>query len=268
MNIEAMHDDRTVVSDAAPVSFARRFWPLVALGLVGIASLPLVMLPTLRLLIRDGHAPGLSLPALAALTLIQPTLLLIAAAASGAALAPRVGLASHVAKVNVRNVVTAELPLALVYGVATGIVVVALDIALFHSPSAVAPASARTIIDGLIGGALYGGVTEEIMMRWGLMSLVVWAGARLVARDAARPVPGVYLVAIAIVALLFAAGHLPAAMAIAPLTTALVFRILLLNALAGLVFGWLFWRRSLECAMFAHASVHVVFAIGQALGWG
>jgi hypothetical protein len=165
-------------------------------------------------------------------------------------------------------VVTAELPLALVYGVATGIVVVALDIALFHAPSAVAPASARTIIDGLIGGALYGGVTEEIMMRWGLMSLVVWAGARLVARDAARPVPGVYLVAIAIVALLFAAGHLPAAMAIAPLTTALVFRILLLNALAGLVFGWLFWRRSLECAMFAHASVHVVFAIGQALGWG
>src|SRR6476661_1683094 len=153
MNIEAMHDDRTVVSDAAPVSFARRFWPLVALGLVGIASLPLVMLPTLRLLIRDGHAPGLSLPALAALTLIQPTLLLIAAAAIGAALAPRV------AKVNVRNVVTAEVPLALVYGVATGIVVVALDIALFHAPSAVAPASARTIIDGLIGGALYGGVT-------------------------------------------------------------------------------------------------------------
>jgi membrane protease YdiL (CAAX protease family) len=47
-----------------------------------------------------------------------------------------------------------------------------------------------------------------------------------------------------------------------------VLRILLLNALAGLVFGWLFWRRSLECAMFAHASVHVVFAIGQALGWG
>jgi membrane protease YdiL (CAAX protease family) len=100
------------------------------------------------------------------------------------------------------------------------------------------------------------------------MSLVVWAGARLFARGAARPVPGVYLVAIVIVALLFAAGHLPAAMAIAPLTTPLVLRILLLNALAGLVFGWLFWRRSLECAMFAHASVHVVFAIAQALGWG
>ena len=72
MNIET-HDDQKVGPDRAP-AFARRFWPLVALGLVGIASLPLVMLPTLRLLIRDGHAPGMSLPTLAALTLIQPTL--------------------------------------------------------------------------------------------------------------------------------------------------------------------------------------------------
>jgi hypothetical protein len=268
MNIETMHEDQKAVADAASVSFARRFWPLVALGVVGIASLPLVMLPTLRLLIRDGHAPGISLPALAALTLIQPTLLLVAAAAIGAVVAPRLGLASHVAKVNVRTVVAAEVPLALVYGVATGIVVVALDMVLFHAHSASASSSARTIIDGLVGGALYGGVTEEIMMRWGLMSLIVWAGARLFARTTARPGPGVYRGAIVIVALLFAAGHLPAAMAIAPLTTTLVLRILLLNALAGLVFGWLFWRKSLECAMFAHASVHVVFAIGQALGWG
>jgi len=268
MNSETMQVDRTVVYDPAPVSFARRFWPLVALGLVGIASLPLVMLPTLRLLIRDGHAPGLSLPALAALTLIQPTLLLVAAAAIGALLAPRLGLASHVAKVNVRDRLAAEVPLALVYGVATGIVIVALDIALFHAHSPGASASARTIIDGLIGGALYGGVTEEIMMRWGLMSLVVWAGARLFARTTGRPGRRVYGGAVVIVALLFAAGHLPAAMAIAPLTVTLVLRILLLNALAGLVFGWLFWRRSLECAMFAHASVHVVFAVGQALGWG
>jgi hypothetical protein len=266
MNTEAMHGDGSW--EPASGSFARRFWPLVGLGLVGIASLPLVMLPTLRLLIRDGHAPGISLPVLAALTLIQPTLLLIAAVAIGAALAPRLGLVSHVAKVNVRNAVAAEVPLALVYGVLTGIVVVALDVVLFHAHSAAASPAARAVIDGLIGGALYGGITEEIMMRWGLMSLLVWAGARLFARGATRPGARIYLVAIVVVALLFAAGHLPAAMAIAPLTTALVFRILLLNALAGLVFGWLFWRKSLECAMFAHASVHVVFAIGQALGWG
>jgi hypothetical protein len=66
----------------------------------------------------------------------------------------------------------------------------------------------------------------------------------------------------------FAAGHLPAAGAIAPLTADVVLRILLLNAVAGFVFGWLYWKASLEAAMLAHATVHVVFAIAQYLGWG
>lgn len=31
--------------------------------------------------------------------------------------------------------------------------------------------------------------------------------------------------------------------------------------LGGVVFGWLYWRRSLETAMVAHATVHVGFFI-------
>jgi membrane protease YdiL (CAAX protease family) len=34
-----------------------------------------------------------------------------------------------------------------------------------------------------------------------------------------------------------------------------------LNAIGGIVFGWLYWRRSLEAAMVAHASAHVGFAM-------
>ncbi|HEY3555431.1 MAG TPA: hypothetical protein VGL67_10045, partial [Casimicrobiaceae bacterium] len=88
--------------------------------------------------------------------------------------------------------------------------------------------------------------------RWGLMTLVVWLGVRVCDRkaatastedtsDAARPaIPAsLYAIAIVVVALVFAAGHLPAAAAIAPLTTDVVLRILLLNAVAGLVFAWL-----------------------------
>jgi hypothetical protein len=62
-------------------------------------------------------------------------------------------------------------------------------------------------------------------------------------------------------AVLFGLGHLPAVAAIAPLTSMLVVRTVLLNALAGVVFGWFFWRRSLESAMLAHASAHVGFAL-------
>jgi membrane protease YdiL (CAAX protease family) len=41
------------------------------------------------------------------------------------------------------------------------------------------------------------------------------------------------------------------------LTPALVTRVIVLNTVAGLVFGWLFWRRGLEAAMVAHATAHL-----------
>ena len=38
------------------------------------------------------------------------------------------------------------------------------------------------------------------------------------------------------------------------------------NTLAGLVFGWLFWRHGLEAAIVAHALAHVVaVAVGVGL---
>jgi len=264
-----MDNPRNVVSDPASASFSRRFFPLVALGLIGVASLPLVMLPTLRFLVRNGQAPGMSIETLAALSLIQPALLLVAGAAVGAATAPSLGLASHVARVNARGPFVREVPLAVVTGLVAGLLIVGLDLALFrHATPGSVTMSARAIVDGLVGGVLYGGLSEEIMMRWGLMSFVAWLGVRLFARGRPRVPASIHVAAIAIVALLFAAGHLPAVAMVGALSAGIVGRILLLNAVAGLLFGWLFWRRSLEAAMVAHASVHVVFAIAQALGWG
>jgi hypothetical protein len=43
------------------------------------------------------------------------------------------------------------------------------------------------------------------------------------------------------------------------LTPLIIIRTILLNALGGVLFGWLFWRRSLEVAMVAHATTHVGF---------
>ena len=57
--------------------------------------------------------------------------------------------------------------------------------------------------------------------------------------------------------MLFGLGHLPALAQSVTLTPALVARTVLLNAVAGVLFGWLYWRRSLEAAMVAHASFHV-----------
>jgi hypothetical protein len=249
-------------------SFASRFWPVFGIGLLGVATLPLTFPPSLEERLRAA-APALSLGVLKSLTLIQPALLLLAGAAIGAAVAHRAGFCSHLAGINVRRRLIGECPLAIASGLITGFLIVSIDLMLLRGAALeAAPPSTRTIVEGLVGGVLYGGLTEEVMMRWGLMSLVAWAGLKLARRAPATRSPVIYAIAIVVVAVIFAAGHLPAASVIAPLDAALVIRILVLNGLAGIVYGGLFWRRSLEAVMTAHMATHVAFALARGVGWG
>jgi membrane protease YdiL (CAAX protease family) len=74
--------------------------------------------------------------------------------------------------------------------------------------------------------------------------------------------------AIAVSALLFGALHVPALAGVAPLTLPFVARTIALNAALGLLFGFAYWRYALECAMFSHALVHVVFGVAGAVTAG
>lgn len=66
-------------------------------------------------------------------------------------------------------------------------------------------------------------------------------------------------------AVLFGLGHLPAPAALAPLTPAIVARAVVLDGVAGVLFGWLYWRRGLVPAMTAHAvadvGLHVITSL-------
>ena len=108
----------------------------------------------------------------------------------------------------------------------------------------------------VIPGVTYGGVTEEVMMRWGLMGVILWGLASLSSAD--DPANWAVTPAIVASAILFAAGHLPAAMLGGRRSGRFIIRILVLNtAAAGLLFGWLFWRWNLETAIAPHAGFHV-----------
>jgi membrane protease YdiL (CAAX protease family) len=108
----------------------------------------------------------------------------------------------------------------------------------------------------LLTAMFYGGITEEILMRWGLMSLLVWIAWKGLKQGVTLPSQGIYQGAIVLAALVFGLLHLPATAAIVPLTPVAIFRALLLNGIGGIAFGWLFWQYSLEAAMLAHISVH------------
>lgn len=267
--------DTHVHGSAVPQGrFRQRFGPLFLLGLIGVATLPLVLVPMIRAGALPEGMPDLPLPALVGLSLINPVLYLAGLTALGAWLAPKLGLRSlgvswWVQGSSVWPRLRAAAPLAVGVGLALSGVTLLLDTAFQPFLSTAWKEAAAAMpepggIGALVSGLLYGGITEEIMLRWGVLSFFAWAAWRLLQRGEAAPSPAVMWTAIVLAALLFGVGHLPAAAALAPLDSVLVLRVVSLNALGGLFFGWLFWRYHLEAAMLAHASAHVGFAL---LAW-
>ena len=99
--------------------------------------------------------------------------------------------------------------------------------------------------------AFYGGIVEEVLVRWGLLTAFALLARRAGLRVAFWP-------ANVLAALVFGALHFPSiALARIPLTGAVVAHVLLANGIAGVVFGWMFRRRGLEGAMVAHGSADV-----------
>ncbi|MFT4256582.1 MAG: CPBP family intramembrane metalloprotease [Pseudoxanthomonas sp.] len=154
-------------------------------------------------------------------------------------------------------------------GIAAALLIVALSALIdpflpkpLHAPAAAG--AGRSAINGLLA-SFYGGVAEELQLRLFLMTLLVWTVATL---KKAKPAPRVYWIAIAIAAVLFGIGHLPAAHAVWGLDAIVVFRTVLLNAIAGLACGWLYWKRGLEMAIVAHFSADIVLHVLSPLPGG
>jgi membrane protease YdiL (CAAX protease family) len=64
-----------------------------------------------------------------------------------------------------------------------------------------------------------------------------------------------------IVAIIFGLGHLPAAFKLVEPSSFEVIRVLLLNGIPGIVFGWLYWSRGLWTAMTAHFVTDLVIHV-------
>jgi hypothetical protein len=122
---------------------------------------------------------------------------------------------------------------------------------------------ARGFDPSLAVRVLYGGVTEEILLRWCVMTLLLFVASRR-ARRGGAPGGGAVAFAIGGSALLFGAGHLPTVVAYgAALDAGVVAYVVGANALFGSIAGFLFWRRGLEAAMLAHALAHVFFSLAR-----
>ena len=241
------------------------FLVLFVAGLLGVVAILPFAVDLLPALAVDRQAvPEIPWPLIVGLALFQNGILLAIAIAIGLSLSSRIGLRMPL----ITSWVTGEpgvKPVAivqpgLVVGAAVGAVLVCIEAGLFlrHLPGAMLTLFEIPLWKRLLAGVLYGGITEELLMRLCLVSTVAWLLGRRWKTPAGTPTPGVFWTAIILVAILFGLGHLPTTAAITSLTPLLIVRALVLNGVAGVAFGYLYWKHGLEAAMLAHMSTHLV----------
>jgi hypothetical protein len=213
-------------------------------------------------------------PLLKLLSLIQPAVILSIAVLVGVALAPKVGLSSPVAQAVASggdpvSPFKPQIVPGIVGGLAGGvaIILIALVSKPFLSPEVVARISELGKFLPLPTRLLYGGITEELLLRWGLMTLLVWAMRRLFQKGQERPKQVYFVGAIVISSVVFGIGHLPIAFMLVPeATLALTLFVIVGNSVFGLIAGYLYWKKGLESAMLAHMLAHVVIFTASYFG--
>jgi hypothetical protein len=248
----------------------RLFVVLWAAGFLGILSFLLVDLSALiaAMPLPPGEPPPeLPPPALLKIaSLIQSTVIVSIAVLVGVGLASRVGLHAPAAEAFARrdDVLAALKPQILpgiLPGLAGGIAILAAWVIAkpFLTPEFIARAETFNSILPPVTRFLYGGLTEEILLRWGFMTFLVWLAWRVLQKGAGPPKPGFIVFAISASALAFGIGHLPiASMLAGGLTLPLTIYVITANSIFGIIAGFLYWRRGLEAAMIAHVFAHVV----------
>jgi hypothetical protein len=255
----------------------RLFLVLWLAGIAGVLSFLMVDISALvmALPVLEGMSPPeLPPPALLKLAaVIQPAVLTSVAVILGLWLAPKVGLHSPAAEAFANQApVWPALKPQIVPGIAAGIACGVGIVAVWIIAKPFMPAEFVTRALGFnkfIPHAvriLYGGFTEELLLRWGLMTFLVWLAWRIFQRGEGQ-VRGIFVIgAIVLSAIAFGAGHLPIASALGGgLTLPVVIYVLAANSLFGIVAGFLYWRRGLEAAMLAHMFAHVVLIAAIAL---
>lgn len=104
----------------------------------------------------------------------------------------------------------------------------------------------------------YGGLTEEIMMRIFLFSLLAWLLSKVWRSSDGVPTRRVIWVATIILALLFGLAHLGSVIPLMPLTFNILLGALLLNGIASVAFTSLYLRRGLEASILAHFTADII----------
>ena len=162
---------------------------------------------------------------------------------------------------NQAGALKAILPSSVILGAVSGILIILLDIPFQAFSAEIQQADVNIAWWKGFLASFYGGIAEEVLCRLFLVTLFVWIGFKIKKTEDGVPAKAGVWISIILAAVLFGLGHLPATAALMPITFIVVVRAIVLNSIAGIVCGWLFWKKGLESAMIAHFSADIVLHV-------
>jgi hypothetical protein len=186
------------------------------------------------------------------LSIFQSVIFAAILAAVGAMLAPRVGFRACLVDISVKEkAFQLVLKRQFLYGAPIGLA--GAIVAYFIAPGFIAYLNLYPFLT-----RLFGSLTEEVMMRWGFMTILIWILWRIFQHGIGSPKEFLIWSGILLSQILFAFGHMPTLIKLG-ITNPVwcVFTIFIVS----LPWGWLFWKHGLESAFIAHASFHAFVAL-------
>ena len=227
-------------------------WPLSLIGVVAIQPYQVQITRPQRAGLRSRASSDRFY---ALVGLAQTAALVTAADFLGVEASSRVGLDWIASGVSHSSIWLAALG-SIALGVALGFVLPMLDDRVFRDLKTRLEGAPRPSRLQAIGASLYGGITEEAISRLFVMSGLVYAASLLSSQSSAS-----FLFGVAGASLLFGAAHLPLAIRLLGRSGRVYERTLLLNGIAGVVFGVVFWQLGLVFAMAAHFTADILLHV-------
>ncbi|MDF1497516.1 MAG: CPBP family glutamic-type intramembrane protease [Patescibacteria group bacterium] len=207
----------------------------------------------------------LPLPVLALISIVQSSILFAIAIYLGLKLSNKVGLGLPILE-NYFKTKMIEPSLKSIflnsgyYGVIAGGLIIIFDfvfkylgVSITLGMNQIPPLWQRVI------ASLYGGISEELLLRLFFMSLVIWIFSKIM-RTKTEITKNNFIMWFSIIfaAIIFGLGHLPITSSLTAITPLVISRAIILNGIGGIIFGWLFWKKGLEHAMIAHFTADIV----------
>jgi len=208
----------------------------------------------------------------ALLAMIQPLLLGVIAIYGGHRFFDRVNLRSltNEAVDGSRIVETREkeytlkdsMPFIVVFAVALAILNLGFDV-VFQNwlPEIYQPNFSIPNIKQILSNIFYSGIGQEILLRWGIMTTIIYVLSSR-GRDLNQ---WVYIIGIVFTAILYGFAQYNSIVSLTDFSFILVLRILLLNGLDGILFGWLYYKFHFEAAVLSHVLVNLLVILGNVL---